>query len=100
MFSIFLRRIQRFIWPLKIFGLAGSLAILIYLIIKTPPELINILTFSLVLFIFLSLLFNSLLISLAISFLLFLKAVSLFSLLNILLFMIFLILLGLYLQKK
>lgn len=100
MFSIFLRRIQRFLLPLKIMGLVASLGILIYLVVKTSPELINLLIFSFVLFIFLSLLFNSLLISLTAAFLLFLKATDLLNLFNLILFAIFLALLGLYLKKR
>lgn len=81
-------------------GLVSSLGILIYLVFKTSPELINILAFSFVLFVFLSLLFNSLLISLTIAFLFFLKATDLLNLFNLILFAIFLILLSLYLKKK
>lgn len=115
MLNFILRRLTKFILPAKVVLLIGSVVTLGYLVIKTPPELGNIVIFSLVLFIFLSILFSflltafaprsfsevgSLLTALCVSFLLFLKAVGLLSPLNIGLFIVFLILLGLYLRKE
>src|SRR5574340_539818 len=107
MIDFFLRRIQRFILPLKIVLLAGSLGALGYLVFRVPPDLGKVVLFSLLLFLFLSLIMSffwptnrSLLVSLAISFFLFLRAVGLLSPLNIGLLVIFLLLLGLYLRKK
>ncbi len=107
MLGFFLRRIQRFILPLKVVGLLGSLGALGYLVIKVPPELGVLVFFSLILFVFLALVFSfflaaspSLLAATSISFLLFLRATGLLTILNLALFAAFLVLLALYLRKK
>lgn len=107
MLGYFLRRIQRFILPLKVLFLVGSLAGLVYLVWKVPPDLGNVLIFSLLLFLLAALILSfffsvnvSLLSALALAFLVFLKAVSLLSPLNLGLFFVFLVLIGLYLHKK
>lgn len=107
MLNFILRRLTKFILPIKIILLASSIGALGYFVIKTPPDLGNIVFFSLILFIFLSLALSffqsvnrSLVIALSASFLLFLKAVGLLSPLNIGLFVVFMGLLGLYLSKK
>ena len=115
MLNFVLRRVTKFIFPLKIILLVGSFGTLGYFVIKTPPDLGNVVVFGLVLFVFLSILFSilltafaprsssevgSLLTALSISFLLFLKTVGLLSLLNVGLFVVFLVLLTLYLDKR
>lgn len=107
MLNFVLRRIQTVIIPIKIVMLSLGSATLAYLVINTAPGLGNVLLFSLVLFVFLSVLLSffiaashSLLVGITVSFLLFLKAVGLLSPLNLGLFAIFLVLLGLYLRKK
>ncbi|MCL4390531.1 MAG: hypothetical protein M1484_05080 [Patescibacteria group bacterium] len=102
-----LRRLQKYVLSAKVIVLVACLASLGYLIFQTPPELGNIVFLGLLLFIalllFLSLFLDvdkSLLLSLAVSFLLFLKAVSLLTLFNLALFVVFLVLLALYLAKK
>lgn len=107
MLNFILRRIQSVIVPIKIVGLVGGMATLVYLVINTVPSLGNILSFSLLLFVVLSFLLSfftatsySLLAGITIGFLLFLKAVGLLSPLNLGLFAVFLVLLGLYLRKK
>lgn len=100
MFSIFLRRIQRFLLPVKILLLALFGSSLVYLIINVSPEVGSITLASLLIFFILAIILNSLIIPLSISFLIFLKAVDLLSPLNLILFAVFLVLLGLYLRKK
>lgn len=107
MFNFALRRIQRFTLPIKIILLVGGLGSLIYLIINTSPSIESILTVGILLFLVLSTVISfflaassSLLVSLVVSFFLFLKAVNLLSPLNAGLFLLFLILLGLYFFKK
>lgn len=107
MFNFALRRIQRFILPVKIVLLTGGLGLLVYLIINAPPNLGNILFVAILLFVVLSVTLSfflaassSLLAASAISFFLFLKSVDLLSPLNAGLFLLFLVLLGLYLWKK
>jgi hypothetical protein len=107
MFSIFLRRIQRILLPIKVGVLIIFIALLFYCFINVPPDIASITLVALILFMALAILFNfwltatrSLLVALSIAFLLFLKATSLLTPLNLILFAIFLILLGLYLRKK
>ncbi len=92
---------------MKIVLLLGSLGMLIYLVIYTSPELGNVLLFSLLLFLVLSIVisffFNTLLallVAISASFFLFLRAVGLLSFINVALFVVFLILLALYLRKR
>ncbi len=107
MFSIFLRRIQRFLLPIKIILLLGFSTILIYMFVNISPGTESITFAALIIFMVLAIVFNfffgtqkSLLVSLAVTFLLFLRAVSLFNLTNLVLFALFLLLLGLYLRKR
>ncbi len=107
MLGYFLRRVQRFILPFKIVAIFGGAGTLAYLVLKTPPELVNILVFSLVLFVTLSCILSflltasrSLLTALTVAFVVFLKAVDLLSPLNLGLLIVFLVLLSLYLWKK
>ena len=106
MLNFVLRRIQRFILPIKIAALVLGLTLQAYLIFQVPPGVGTIVVFSIILFVVSSLVFSffltpgpALLTATAISFFLFLKAVSLLSPLNIGLFVVFIILLGLYLRK-
>ena len=92
---------------MKIVLFLGSLGMLIYLVIYTSPELGNVLLFSLLLFLVLSIVisffFNTLLallVAISASFFLFLRAVGLLSPINVALFVVFLILLALYLRKR
>ena len=78
-----------------------------FIIYNFPPEVITILVVTILGFIFLatalSFLKNTnfaILVSLALSFLFFLKAVALLSAINLVLFAIFIVLLGLYLYKR
>ncbi len=107
MFSIFFRRLQKFIPFLRLGLLAVSLAGLVVLILLTEPHLASItlatlliaaLCLSLSSFVFSGSL--SFLIALAVGFSFFLKAVDLLSLINILMLIVFLILLALYLKPE
>lgn len=107
MLNFLLRRIQRFILPLKILILSASLAGLIYIVLQTAPALSSILSAGVLLFFVLAILLSfrfsaasSLIISFGLSSLFFLRAVRLFTPLNLALFVVFLLLLGLYLRKK
>lgn len=107
MFSIFFRRIQRFLLPIKIILLLITFPNLVYIVINFPPSLTGIIVFTLVFFIDLATVLSFflttnryLLTSLVITFLLFLRAVDLFSILNLLLFCVFIILLAFYLRKR
>ena len=107
MLNKFLRRIQRYILPIKIVTLLFSFTCLSYLIFQIPPTVLSITAFGLLLFLFLSLLLSfflsmgkALLISLAISFILFLRAVDLLTTINLVLFVIFLGLLILYFRPR
>ena len=107
MFSILLRRIQRFLFPLKIVLLFITVPSLGYLVINFPPSISSIIIFSLIFLVALATILSFflttsryLLASLTITFLLFLRAVNLFSPLNLVLFTIFIILLSLYLTKR
>ena len=107
MFTIILRRIQRILLPIKILVVLGCVLGGVWLVINTAPSIGLILLFCFLLFAFLSLLLSfrfsanlSLLTALAISFVLFLRAVDLLTLFNLILLALFLLLLGLYLRKK
>lgn len=107
MFSIFLRRIQKFLLPIKVAVLVGLSGSLVYVFAAVPPGIGSIAFVSLSIFFLLAIILNffrntqqSLLISLAVSFLMFLRAVNLLSVINLGLFAAFLVLLGLYLYKK
>lgn len=107
LFTIFLRRIQRFLLPIKIVSLIILISCLIFLIINVPPGIGAITLFAVLLFLLLAIILSffqgskvSLFISLAISFLLFLRVVDLFTIINFVLLALFLVLLGLYLRKK
>jgi len=106
MLNIVLRRLSRYILPLKIIGLIVGLASLVYFVLRVSPEIGTIVFFSVVLFVTISIILSfflsanrSLLFASVVSFLLFLKAVNLLSPLNLGLFIVFLVLLGLYLRK-
>jgi hypothetical protein len=107
MFSIFFRRIQRFLLPIKIILLLIALPNLVYIVINFPPSLSGIIIFALIFFITLATILSFflstnryLLTALTITFLLFLRAVDLFSTLNLLLFCVFIVLLAFYLRKR
>lgn len=105
MFSIFLRRLQRFLPVIKILAVIFSAAGLFFLIFFTSPELINIIAASISLAIFtlvvLSVFLNSrlaFLIATGLSFIFFLKAEDLLSPLNLGVFVVFIALLAFYLR--
>lgn len=107
MLNILLRRFARFLLPTKLLTITVALASLGYIIWQIPPGIGSILLAALLLFIVASILLNfflsshlSLLVSIALSFVLFLKAVNLFTPINLGLFAAFLLLLGMYLWKK
>lgn len=107
MFSIFLRRIQRILLPIKILIILGALLLMGYLVINFSPSIGLIAFFSFLLFTFFSIIFNfflsanrSLLTALAVAFILFLRAVSLLSVINLALLALFLLLLGLYCARN
>lgn len=107
MLNFFLRWGQKFILPFKVILLLGSLGILTYMVVNQTPGLLNVVLASILLFIILSVILSfkfsantALILGLAVSFFLFLKAVGLLSPLNLGLFAVFLVLLGLYLRKR
>jgi len=107
MLNKFLRRIQRYILAIKIVALVFSLVYFAYLVVMTPPTILTITVFGLLLFLVLSItssfflsMGKALLLSLVISFILFLRAVDLLTPINLILFTIFLGLLILYFRPK
>ena len=100
MFSIFLRRLQKYTFYIKLPILLISLLVIIYLVVLTPPELPNILAFSfsllIGLYIFLSFFLGKLAIpiSVGVTGVIFLKAVELLTPFNLGLFAVFLVLLS------
>ena len=107
MFNIFWRRLQRFVKAIKAIALVLSAAVLGYLVVNTPPTILTVTVFAVTLEILLLTLLSivmatrsAFILSLAVTFLLFLRAENLLSPLNIGLFGVFLLLLGAYLYKR
>lgn len=107
MLNFISRRLVRFILPLKILVLLGSIFGLGYMVIKTEPGLEKVIIFCLTLFVFLGTVFSfwtatnkAIVGAMTMAFLLFLKMTGLLTFLNVALFIIFLVLLALYLWKK
>lgn len=107
MIAKFFRQIQAILLPLKIIFLLVLAVLISLFIIYTPPTLENIITVSVILFFLLETLLSfflsthsSLLISLGVSFVLFLRAVNLLTFVNIILLALFLFFLSIYLQKR
>src|SRR6186997_2575692 len=106
MFTIIYRRLQRYSLVLKLLGLVFSVSGIAALAYFSSPELLNILLAAFLLwlgsFCLLSFFVNSrvsLLASVALAFLVFLKAVDLLTTLNLILLFTFLVLLMLYFRN-
>lgn len=107
MITILLRRLQRYFLLIKLLVFVPSVVGIVYLVINTAPELANLLIVTFLLglsfLILLSFFINSrtsLLLSIGVTFLLFLKAVDLISPINLTLFAVFIVLLAFYFKQN
>lgn len=107
MFSILLRRLQKFLSVVKLLVLAGSLSGIIFVVFNVPPAVVPILTVCVLIFVFLltagSVFLKTktaFLVSFSVSFVLFLKAVDLLTPLNLGLFGLLIVFLIIYLYKQ